>query len=94
MKSAFVKIRVSDDDKRRLMAFALHSGMSASAVVRCALNETTRGQIAGENRRKDIANLRCSTNSLLDAFAEKPINVPRLKEIAVRVRQDACRVLT
>ncbi len=50
--------------------------------------------IAGDKRRKDIAALRRSTNLMLEAFAEKPIDVPKLKEIAAQVRQDAFRVLT
>ncbi|OEC96696.1 hypothetical protein [Rhizobium sp. YK2] len=94
MKDAFIKIRISEADKSRLVKFAGQSGKSASNIVRSALNETMRGQIAGDKRRKDIAALRRSTNSMIEAFAEKPIDVPKLREIAVQVRQDALRVLT
>lgn len=94
MKDAFVKIRISDADKSRLVRFAGQSGKSASEIVRSALNETMRGQIAGDKRRKDIAALRRSTNSMLEAFAEKPIDVQKLKDVAAQVRQDAFRVLT
>jgi hypothetical protein len=94
MKDAFVKIRISDADKSRLVRFAGQSGKSASEIVRCALDETIRGHTAGDKRRKDIAKLRRSTNLLLEAFAEKPIDVPKLKEIAAQVRQDAITVLT
>ncbi|MGV1899327.1 hypothetical protein ACQZ6V_03450 [Agrobacterium sp. 22-3674b3] len=94
MKDAFVKIRISDAEKSRLVRFAGQAGKSASEIVRCALDETMRGQIAGDKRRKDIAKLRRSTNLMLEAFAEKPIDVPKLKEIAAHVRQDAFRVLT
>jgi hypothetical protein len=94
MKDAFVKIRISDVDKSRLVRFAGQSGKSASEIVRSALDEAMRGQIAGDKRRKDIAALRRSTNLMLDAFAEKPIDVQKLKEVAAQVRQDAFRVLT
>ncbi|MCA2378055.1 hypothetical protein ACQZ5D_03820 [Agrobacterium sp. 22-211-1] len=94
MKDAFIKIRISDADKSRLVKFAGQSGKSASEILRSALNETMRGQIAGDKRRNDIAALRRSTNLMLEAFAEKPIDVPKLKEIAAQVRQNAFRVLT
>ena len=94
MKDSFIKIRISDADKSRLVNFAGQSGKSASEILRSALSETMRGQIAGDKRRNDIAALRRSTNLMLEAFAEKPIDVPKLKEIAAQVRQGACRVLT
>lgn len=94
VKDAFVKIRISDADKSRLVRFASQSGKSASEIVRAALDETMRGHIAGEKRRKEIAKLRRSTNLMLEAFAEKPIDVQKLKEVAAQVRQDAFRVLT
>jgi len=47
MKDAFIKIRISDADKSRLVKFAGQSGKSASEILRSALNETMRGQIAG-----------------------------------------------
>lgn len=93
MKDAFVKIRISDADKSRLVKFAGQSGKSASEIVRSAIDETMRGHIAGDKRRKDIATLRRSTNLMLEAFAEKPIDVQKLKEIAAQVRQDAFMVL-
>lgn len=93
MMDALVKIRIPDGDKHRLKAFADQAETSISEVVRRAVNETLRGHVAGNQRRKDIASLRRSTNSMLQAFAEKPINVQKLQEIATTVRRDAVRVL-
>lgn len=93
MKDAFFKVRIADADKSRLLRFAEKSGKSASEIVRRALDETIRGSIAGERRREDIANLRRSINLMLEAFSEKPINIPKLREIAADVRQDALKVL-
>lgn len=93
-KSAIVKIRISDADKVRLEQFADAAGKSVSEIVRSAIDETTRGRVAGHQRREAIAKLRRSTNQMLQAFAGKPIDVVALKEIAARVRKDANRVLT
>ncbi|MBB5576977.1 MULTISPECIES: ribbon-helix-helix protein, CopG family [Rhizobium] len=93
-KGAIVKFRISDVDKVRLEHFADEAGKSVSAIIRCAINETMRGRVAGQQRREGIAKLRRSTNLMLEAFAGKPIDVPRLKEVAAQVRKDAARVLT
>lgn len=92
-KSAIVKIRISDADKVRLEQFADAAGKSVSEIVRSAIDETTRGRVAGHQRREAIAKLRRSTNQMLQAFAGKPIDVAGLKEIAAQVRRDANRVL-
>lgn len=93
-KSAIVKIRISHPDKVRLERFAGEAGKSVSEIVRSAIDETTRGRVAGHQRREAIAKLRRSTNQMLRAFAGKPIDVAALKEIAAQVRRDANRVLT
>lgn len=93
MKDAFVKVRISADDKLRLSRFADESGKSASDIVRCALEEAMRGRVAGNKRRHDIAQLRRSINLMLAAFAGKPIDIVQLKEIAGQVRKHAGRVL-
>lgn len=93
MKDAFVKIRISAEAKSRLSSFADECGKSASEIVRSALEEAMRGRVAGTKRRHDIAELRRSTNLMLAAFAGKPIDVVRLKEIAAQVRKHAGRVL-
>ncbi|MBD8662693.1 hypothetical protein IFT59_05450 [Rhizobium sp. CFBP 8752] len=92
-KSAIVKIRISDVDKVRLERFADAAGKSVSEIVRSAIDETTQGRVAGQQRRENIAKLRRSTNQMLDAFTGKPIDIPRLREIAAQVRKDAVRVL-
>jgi hypothetical protein len=93
-KGSIVKIRISDADKTELEQFADSAGKSVSEIVRSAINETKRGQVAGHQRRENIAKLRRSTNRMIEAFAAKPIDVPKLKEIAVQVRKDAVRVLS
>ncbi|WP_430439545.1 ribbon-helix-helix protein, CopG family [Shinella sp.] len=92
-KSAIVKIRISHSDKARLERFAEEAGKSISEIVRSAIDETIRGRVAGHQRREAIAKLRRSTNQMLDAFTGKPIDIPRLREIATEVRRDAVRVL-
>ena len=92
-KTAILKIRISDADKVRLEQFADAAGKSVSEVVRSAIDETTRGRVAGHKRREAIAKLRWSTNRMLQAFAAKPIDVAALKDIATQVRKDANRVL-
>ncbi|MDQ0321150.1 hypothetical protein QO002_003288 [Pararhizobium capsulatum DSM 1112] len=92
-KSAIVKIRISNADKVRLERFADEAGKSVSEIVRSAINETTRGQVAGQQRRENIAKLRRSTNLMLEAFAGKPIDIPKLRDIAAQVRKDAIRAL-
>lgn len=92
-KSAIVKIRISETDKVRLEQFADAAGKSVSEIVRSAIDETTRGRVAGHQRREAIAKLRRSTNQMLQAFAGKPIDVAALKEIAWQVRRDANKVL-
>jgi CRISPR/Cas system-associated exonuclease Cas4 (RecB family) len=93
MKNAVVKIRISAVDKQRLEQFADHTGKSVSEIIRRAIEETMRGQVAGHRRRESIAKLRRSTNLMLEAFATRPINVLKLQEIAAEVRKDASRVL-
>lgn len=93
MKDAFLKIRISTEDKLRLSMFSDESGKSASEIVRSALEEVMRGRVAGSKRRHDIAELRRSTNLMLAAFAGKPIDIAQLKEIAAQVRKHAGRVL-
>ena len=73
--------------------FAEAAGKSASEIVRSAIIDVMRGRVAGYQRRKDIASLRRSTNLMIEAFKAKPIDVPKLKEIAFQVRKDAVRVL-
>lgn len=93
MKDEFVKIRISANDKSRLLRFADASGKSASEIVRSALEEAMRGRVAGNKRRHDIAQLRRSINLMLAAFAGNPIDVVELKEIAGQVRKHAGIVL-
>lgn len=89
-----MKIRISNADKVRLEQFADAAGKTVSEIVRSAIDETTRGRVAGHQRREAIAKLRRSTNRMLQAFAGKPIDLTGLKEIAAQVRQDAIKVLT
>lgn len=93
MKDVFLKVRISAADKSRLSRFADESGKSASEIVRFALEEAMRGRVAGNKRRHDIAQLRRSINLMLAAFAGKPIDIARLKEIAAQVRKHASNVL-
>lgn len=93
MKNAIVKIRISDIDKVRLEAFADETGETISQIIRRAIEETMRGQVAGRQRREGIAKLRRSANLMLDVFATRPIDVPKLQEIAAQVRKDASKVL-
>lgn len=76
------------------MEFAASAGKSVSEIVRSAISEAKRGRVAGHQRRRDIASLRRSTNLMIEAFTAKPIDVPKLKDIASQVRKDAVRVLT
>lgn len=93
MKSAFVKIRIAQADKDRLGVFADETGKTVSEILRRAIEDTMRGHIAGEQRRKAIARLRWSTNLMLAAFETRPIDVLRLSNVAAQVRSDASKVL-
>jgi hypothetical protein len=89
MKDTSIRFRISDCEKTRIEDFAHRSGRTMSEILRMAVAEAISGDVPGTDARRSWANLRRSSNSLLDIMETSPINIPRLRAACVSLRNAA-----
>lgn len=63
-----------------------------SEILRIAVAEAVRGDVPGTDARRTWADVRRSSNYLLEIMDTRPINVPRLRAASIRLR-DAAQAL-
>jgi len=89
MKTTLIRFRVSDEEKSRISDFVHLTGTTMSETIRLAVTEAMRGDVPGTKARQASANIRQSSNQLLDVMENNPINVLHLRKACIRLRKAA-----
>jgi hypothetical protein len=93
MKTSSIRIRITEEDKARIAAFADRTNRSLSEILRTAAAAAIKGEVVGEKERRVCAKLRCSANSLLEITEARPVHVARLRAAVADLRVAACEVV-
>lgn len=90
MKTALMRIRIAEEDKSRIEAFANRSEKSISEIMRQAAASAITGEVPGERERRACAAVRRSANQVLALLEAGPVDID-LFRVAVSGLRAAAR---
>lgn len=79
MKASSIRIRISEEDKAKIEAFADRTDKSVSEILRRAAAVAIHGDVPGAEERHACATIRRSANRVLSLMDEKPVDFARFR---------------
>lgn len=89
MKDTSIRVRMSSDEKSKVVELAERVGKSTSELIRTATSALANNKIPGTRERAAAAAIRQSSNLALTLLAAHPIDKVRLVSALQKLRADA-----